>query len=128
MSPTTNVPTLSVRSFAELIRLPAYEQLRVLHDQKFPRAEPKSFKVPFYQTAMKGIRDYYRSGNNPTALAAARLAARVLGLQSRRDHNIRVIDKFEKSAQAKRKLQLKPSPVHSAAIEGVRVRLRFDLV
>jgi len=121
-------PSLSVRAFAELIRLPAYEQLRVLHDQKYPRSEPQSFKIPFYQPALKGIRDYYRSGNKLTALVAARAAATAVGLETRRAHNVRVIDQFEKSKQAKRRLQPKPSPRCSILLAGVEIRLRFDLV
>lgn len=128
MSPAVQVPSLSVRAFAELLRLPAYEQVRVLNDQKYPASEPQSFKIPYYQPALKGIRDYYRTSNDPAALGAARAVAKTAKLEARRKHNLRVIAQFEKSVQAKRKLVPKAGADHSLVLSGVLVRLRFDLV
>ena len=41
------MPRISVRSFAEMLSLPAYEQLRVLYEQKYPKKEPQTFKIPY---------------------------------------------------------------------------------
>ncbi len=49
--PTTQVitsPRLSARNAAKFVRLPAVEQMKLLHDQKYPRQEPQIFKQPFY--------------------------------------------------------------------------------
>ena len=51
------IPRITVRAFAELLNLPAYEQVRILHDQKYPRRQPQVFRVPFYQPALHGIRE-----------------------------------------------------------------------
>jgi hypothetical protein len=122
------IPSLSVRAYAELLNLPAVEQLRVLNDQKYPKSEPQTFRIPFYQTALQGIRSYYRSGNQRAALAAARARAQALSPEAKRNHNVRVLAQFEKGPQAKRKLLLKASPRYSTTIAGVELRLQFDLV
>jgi hypothetical protein len=31
-----------------------------LYDQKYPKQHPQSFRTPYYQRALSGIRDYYR--------------------------------------------------------------------
>jgi len=94
------VPALTVRAFAELLSLPAYEYLRILHEQKYPRQQPQVFRTPFYLPALSGIRQYYRSGNDRAALVPARQAIALLGLESRREHNTRVLDQFERSTQS----------------------------
>lgn len=123
-----NNPSLSVKAYAELLNLPAVKQLRILNDQKYPRSEPQTFRVPFYQTALSGIRAYYRSGNLPAELRTARKRARTLKPKSKRDNNLRVLTQFEKGRQAKRKLQLKKIVRCSATLSGVELRLQFDLV
>jgi hypothetical protein len=47
-----NMPELTVRSFAELVHLPAYEQSRILYEQKYPRQAPQTFKSPYYAVAL----------------------------------------------------------------------------
>jgi len=51
-----------------------------------------------------------------------------VALEARRNHNLRVIDQFEKSVQSSRQLQPKPSPTSFALVNGVEIRLSFDLV
>jgi hypothetical protein len=125
MPPQT--PSLSVRAFAELLRLPAVQQVRILNDQKYPNSEPQSFRVPYYQPALKGIRDYYRGGG-VAALDAARAAAMELAPPARREHNLRVIDQFAGGPQAQRTLAPITSPKLSTSVSGVTIRLQFDLV
>jgi len=122
------MPRLSVRAFAEMLVLPAYQQVRILHEQKYPRQQPQSFKIPYYQPALRGIRDYYRSGNSRAELAEARATARALALSSRARHNLRVIDAFARSREARRLLSIQPQPdliVQAAA--NLELRLQFDV-
>ena len=44
---TVESPSLSVRAIGEMIGLPAYQQSRILHDQKHPRQQPQKFRVPY---------------------------------------------------------------------------------
>jgi len=120
--------SLSVRAFAELLRLPAVQQVRILHDQKYPTSEPQSFRVPYYQPAMKGLRAYYRSDRNPAALQTARATSLGLMPAARRDHNVRVLDQFAAGPQFGRTLLPVASPRFSTMVSGVTIRLQFDLV
>jgi hypothetical protein len=61
-----------------MLRLPAYEQSRLLYDQKYPKQQPQSFRTPYYQRALSGIREYYREANDGKILSAAKMAYRAL--------------------------------------------------
>jgi hypothetical protein len=121
------MPTLSVRAFAELLGLPAYEQVRVLAAQKYPAQEPQVFRIPYYAPALQGIRAYYRSDNDPAALARARAKIDELGLETRRNHNRRVLNQFESGAQARRVFRHVTHPRFVARIGHVDLRLQFDI-
>jgi len=111
-----------------MISLPAYEQVRILTEQKYPRQGPQAFKVPYYQIALQGIRNFYTSGNNSKELAAARIRAKSLNPESKRDNNLRVLTNFGKSRQAIRKLSILPQPylIAQPAV-GVDLKLKFDI-
>ena len=122
------MPSLSVRAFAELIGLPAYEYARILHEQKYPKQQPQVFRTPFYAPALSAIRNYYRSGNDLTVLAAARQAiGQQVRLDTRRESNIRVLSSFEHSRQARRKLHVAANPKRVATIRQVELRLGLDM-
>jgi len=122
------MPSLSVRAFAEMLNLPAYEQQRILIEQKYPRQEPQAFKIPYYQPALRGLRAYYNSGNSHSELTNARSRVRTLKLDSRIQHNLRVINAFARSRQAQRPLQLEPQSIITVnAAVNVDLRLKFDL-
>jgi len=112
---------------AEMIGLPAYQQIRILAEQKYPARNPQSFRVPYYQFALRGIRHYYRDGNDADNLAAARRNAGLLGNKTRAEHNLRVLNRFERSPQARRRLRLQSNPSLAHSIAGVELRLGADL-
>jgi len=119
---------LTARAFAEMLNLPAYEQERILYEQKYPNQQPQSFKIPYYQPALKGIRSYYKSGNDRVELAAARAEARSLSLAFRAQHNLRVINSFARSSEARRQLLIESqSTVVIQAAADVEIKLRFDI-
>jgi hypothetical protein len=122
------VPSLSVRAFAELIGLPAYEYARILYGQKFPRQQPQVFRTPFYAPALSAIRTYHRAGNDAGVLAAARQAIGQLKLDTRRENNMRVLRSFERSRQARRKLQVSTNPKRVATVGQVELRLGLDML
>jgi hypothetical protein len=98
------MPSLTIRSFAELLNLPAYAQARILTEQKYPKQGPQSFKTPYYHQALSGIRSFYRAGkdNQQLTLAAERINA---GQQeAKRDHNLRILHSFRQSDLPKRDL------------------------
>jgi hypothetical protein len=121
------MPRLTTRAMAELLRLPAYAQIRILTEQKYPRQGPQAFRTPFYSPALAGIRDFYRLDNDGRALARARQAIAQLRLPSRRLNNDRVLDAFEASDQYTRVLEPQPRRGLAATIGDVEIRLSLDL-
>lgn len=121
------MPRLNVKAMAELLTLPAYEQLRVLHDQKYPKQQPQVFRAPYYAPALNGIRSFYRSKNDPGVLKEARTDLQSIALDSKRANNNRVLNQFEKTSQYKRSLQPVSGPRISHTIGLVEIRLSPDL-
>ena len=121
------MPILTVRAMAELLELSMYEQVRILHEQKYPKQQPQTFRIPFYLPALSGIRAYYRDNNDPSALIRARQLITNLGLNTRRVHNFRVLDSFEKSQEFNRKLEVKTNPSIVASVSQVDLKLSLDL-
>lgn len=121
-------PRLTVRAFAELLALPAYAQLRILQEQKYPRNEPQSFKLPYYAPALTAIREYYRLQNDTRVLAAARNDFTAIKLPSKRANNVRVLDQFEHSKESVRSLTPHPLFSKTATIGNTTLSLKFDLV
>jgi hypothetical protein len=122
------MPSLTVRAAAELLFLPAYQQVRVLTDQKYPRQEPQAFRAPFYQPALVAIREYYRAGNDAAVLGRARNGIRDLRLPQRRDSNLRVLQAFEVGDESDRALLPLGNRRMAASIGTVEIRLGLDLV
>jgi hypothetical protein len=122
------MPSITVRSFAEMLQLPAYEQVRVLREQKYPGDAPQVFRLPYYQAALRGIRSYHRTGNNQGALTAALSIARALRPDHRRRHNLRVLTAFGQSTQRARQIVVAPAQKWLAfPVKKVELRLQFDL-
>ncbi|WP_161810946.1 hypothetical protein [Steroidobacter agaridevorans] len=112
---------------AEMLRLPAYEQLRILAEQKHPKQAPQIFRTPYYQPAIAGVRSYYASGNDRSKLSAAKSKALSASQPSRRDNLIRVIDKFETTPAALRSLSIMKHTKYTAAIGDLQLRLSPDI-
>ena len=55
ISTVVTKPRLSVRAAAKFVGLPAVEQMKLLHDQKYPRQTPQVFMQPYYSPAISGI-------------------------------------------------------------------------
>jgi len=121
------MPRLTVKAIAEMLRLPAYNQTRILHEQKYPKQEPYVFRTPYYQPAIAAIRNFYAANNDKQVLIDARNDAQSIGLESRRTQIIRVLDAFEASSQAKRTLRPISNARRVASIESVEIKLAADL-
>jgi hypothetical protein len=117
---------LTARAFAELLRLPAYEQLRILQEQKYPSRSPQTFRTRFYAPALNAIRRHYEAGNDPAALQDARRGLEGIRLDSRRQSNARVLDAFEASAESRRRLTPLPTPRLSLSVGTLQIRLSLD--
>lgn len=118
-------PRLSERTAAQFLQLPAVEQARILHDQKYPRLAPQVFKQPYYQPALSGIRDVLTEG--AAGLVKARASVQSIAQPSRRMHTMRVIESFAASEHAKRGLKIGTRKRYYAAIGEVELRLSPDL-
>jgi hypothetical protein len=112
---------------AELISLPAYEQLRVLTEQKYPKQTPQSFRTPFYAPALTAIREYYRKDRDPAVIAQAKNDLGQLGLKARIENNLRVLASFEKGEQAKRAIVPVTNPRIRAAVGSLELKLSADM-
>ena len=121
------MPSLTVRSIAEMLQLPAHAQARILREQKYPKQAPQVFRTPYYQPALTGIRRYFRAGNDKAELAVAKTNITLLSRESKREQNSRVLDGFAKSALSKRKLLLQTNPGVRAQMGAVELRLGPDL-
>jgi hypothetical protein len=97
------------------------------HRQKYPKQQPQNFRTPFYQPALSAIRDYYRSGNDPEVITAARDAAAKIKVDGRRANNLRVLDQFAKGKQYARALEPATKARVRAAFGDVELRLSNDL-
>ena len=127
MASTLNSPRLTVKALAEMLRMPAYDQVRVLYDQKYPKQQPQSFRTPYYQAAVTGIREYFRTGNDVRSLTSSRNDLQNIGNLTRRAQNLRVLDKFEKSALVRRTLEPLPNTRYVAKLDSLEIRLSPDI-
>jgi hypothetical protein len=118
-------PRLSARSAAKFVRLPAVEQIRLLHDQKYPKQTPQVFKQPYYAPSIKGIRDFMERGL--PGLVDARAKIQSLSIKSRREHCERVLTKFVESEYAHRGLRPVPIFRYYATMSDLELRLSPDL-
>lgn len=120
-------PHLTVRSMADMLRLPAHAQSRILSEQKNPKTAPNSFKTPYYAKALAGLRQYYEASNDLRALTAARSKIEGIGQQSKRQNNLRVLDKFQAHPIASRAFVPGANTRHTALVGSVLVKLSPDL-
>jgi hypothetical protein len=119
-------PRLSVRGAATFVRLPALEQMRLLHDQKFPKQQPQTFKQPYYAPSMQGIKRFLELGNS--GLINARTLIQSIRSPSRRMHCTRVLESFVQSEHAHRGLKPISIPKLYASIRGLELRLSPDIL
>jgi hypothetical protein len=121
------MPRLTVKAIAEMLRLPAYNQTRILHEQKYPKQQPQIFRTPYYQPAIIAFRKYYGSGNQSSVLARARSDAQSIANASRRTQIVRAVDAFENSPLSKRKLTPLDNPRLLASLGTTEIRLSADM-
>lgn len=121
-------PVLTVRSMAELCRLPVAQKVKILHEQKYPKKEPQIFRTPYYIVPLAGIRKFYRSGNDSEALRQARSRINSISNTTRRTNNERVLDQFERDAtQLGRHLQPQTNKRYTVDVSMVHLKLSTDL-
>ena len=125
-TPVVTKPRLSVRGAAKFVQLPALEQMRLLHNQKYPRQTPQVFMQPYYAPPIKGIRDYLERGT--AALPDARAQLQTIRIASRRMHCTRVLEAFLKSEHAQRGLRPQPTHRYYTDLNGLELRLSPDVV
>jgi len=119
-------PRLSDRNAARFLRLSARKQMRFLHDQKYPRGSPQTFKQPFYAPAMFGIREILKRGFPGAVDARAKLQR--IPQEARRNNLTRVLDSFVASPHAKRSLKLITAHRYYAQIRSLELRFSPHMV
>lgn len=125
LTPQIVKPRLSARSAAKFLHLPALEQMKLLHDQKFPKQAPQVFMQPYYAPPIAGIRGFLEVG--APALIDARAQIQSIKVPSRRMHCLRVLEQFVQSEHAQR--GLKPTAIkrYSTMLHDLELRLSPDL-
>lgn len=123
--PRKTRPRLTVRSAAEMLDKPAQEMTQMLLDQKYPDLGERVFRTPYYQHAIAGMNRFFRSGR--PALLDTKAVIQGYRQPSRRDHNNRVLDSFEGSKLASRRLVPSPNRRFYAVVGDVELRLSPDL-
>lgn len=121
------MPSLTAKAAAELLSMPAYSQVRVLTEQKYPMSGSQVFRTPYYSAVLTGIRALFRSGKSPSSLTNARSKIESIGQPARRLNNLRVLDAFEASDFSSRDLVLIQAPKRMASLRNVDFRLSQDL-
>jgi hypothetical protein len=122
-------PSLTLKSFAEILELPLYEYVRILTEQKFPNKAPASFRVPFYQAAHSAIRRFYRSGGQVQEIQAAIANIQTSSsIETRKDNNIRVLRVFQGSPQVRRQLSLVPTSRFKWLYAGIELKYTPELL
>lgn len=124
---TPKARRLTAEAFAELIAAPAYEHVKIIHEQKYPRRAPASYQVPFYSTALFAIRKYYRSNNDVSVLTDAIIKLQLQPQTVRTKSNIRVLEVFRDGAISKWPLTLASASWKSTRFGSVEVRFAPDL-
>lgn len=121
------MPSLSVRSLAEMLNLPAHAQARILTEQKHPKQAPQVFRTPYYQQSLAAIRAFYKSGNQKAELLAFETKMEAIKQEARRENNLRVLRSFRKSDFAQRTIQLSTNKNIKYTSGEVELRLSPDL-
>jgi hypothetical protein len=121
-------PRLNVRAVAELLSLPAYAQMRILHQMKYPKQAPQVYRAPYYAPSLTAIRDFHAAGNSQAFLDAARHQIDRLKLDSRKENNHRVLNSFEGGGQYLRQLKPRQNRRFRALLGSVEIRLSADFV
>jgi hypothetical protein len=99
----------------------------ILHDQKYPAADPQKFRTPYYQGAIAAIRQYYAAANDTKILAHWRSKLSSIKNEARRTNNVRALDVFAASSLSKRKLTPTVNKRYLATINGVTISLSADM-
>lgn len=121
------MPSLSVRSLAEMLNLPAHAQARILTEQKHPKQAPQVFRTPYYQQSLAAIRAFYKSGNQKAELLEFEAKMEAIKQEARRENNLRVLRSFRKSDLSKRNIELLANKSIKHHIGSVELRLSPDL-
>jgi hypothetical protein len=110
------------------MNLSAYEQHKKLHEQKYPKAGPGVFKMPYYASGLAGMRSYFKSGNNRAEVQEALDRAAVLKPPGKAAHNARILNQFLGSSFSTRVFTNITLSTKLIGVPGqdVEIRLKFD--
>ena len=121
------MPRLNCRAMAEMLTLPGSAQFKLLSEQKHPKSGAQAFRVPYYHPALSAIRGYYATGNDSKALIEARKDIGQISVETRRNHNLRVLASFESGDKSGRQLEIKPNQKVTVTLGKVEIRLSPDM-
>jgi hypothetical protein len=120
-------PRLTAKSVADILQNPKLNTKAILHDQKYPSADPQKFRTPYYQGCVAAIRQYFSNGNDPKILHHWRNKLLSTKNEARRVNNIRALDVFSASSMAKRSLVPTTNKRYIATVGQVDISLSADM-
>jgi hypothetical protein len=118
---------LTAKSVADILQNPKLNTKAILHDQKYPSADPQKFRTPYYQGCIAAIRQYFANGNDPKILHHWRNKLVSIKNEARRINNIRALDVFSASSMAKRSLVPTTNKRYMATVAHVDISLSADM-
>jgi hypothetical protein len=131
MSQAPVKPSLTIKSLASMMQKPAFEQVRILTEQKYPKRGAAPHRRPYYSQAHAGIRSHYEHDRSPMAIENQRRRIQTSNVRiDRKEHNLRALQAFVESPQSARILVPGPRPKTMRwDLESYKVelRLRFDI-
>lgn len=122
------MPSLTVKAAAEMLKLPAFSQARILTDQKYPKSGAQAFRTPYYRTALLGIQSFFINSNSEDEIVIAQNKAAALSQKTRSENNLRVLNSFKKSSLHDRMLYYAKNSKIARSIGNVEFRLSPDFI
>ena len=123
------MPKLTVKSYAEMMHLPAYSQMRILTEQKYPDDDLNIWRMPFYKHSLDTIKLYHLNSNDTKILSAGIHDCINLAPKPKKDNNKRVLQDYRNSPHASRNLGFisKKKTYKAHPKQNIELKLTFDL-
>ena len=122
-------PRITVKALAEFATFQVHDHVRILEEQKHPRAAAAPFRGSYYQSARAAARGFYSAPNGSQFLSQR--VTRVKGLPkmspAQIGHNVRAMKAFARSSAFAGPLAVRPQSKYEQTWHGAKVSLRPDI-
>lgn len=120
-------PSITAKALVEFIYQSPAVKRSSLRKQKFPLEGDGKHQIPYYAAVSAAVRHYFKAGNNPRVLVAARSKALSTKSKSKRENVLRAISAFETSALRARSLKPVRNARHATVAYGLTLRANPEM-